>query len=201
MTSTKATTRLAVFVAALVSVPRLALGGLIEFEDKAAWLAAVGSFQTVDFTEFPVNTFVTNHYANLGVLFTDGDDIISCCDDIVYPEDGAGLDGNGNITLFFDTPQAWIAADFAGRLVIELYSEAKLIYTTEIFAIGGGFGNFGGVKSTEHFDMAILMDVPAEFEAEIDNLYFGVPSPSALALLGFGALRCQRQRRRTASET
>ena len=68
----------------------------------------------------------------------DGNDIIFCCDEISYPEDGAGLDGNGNITLLFDKPQAWIAADFPGILQIELYRDGQLLHTSGIFGVGGG---------------------------------------------------------------
>lgn len=195
MTATSISNCIRLHVAVCLSVPSLTMGGVVEFDDKAAWIAAVGTFRTVDFTKFPVNTFVTDQYADFGVLFTDGDDVISF-GETVYPEDGFGLDGNGNITLSFDTPQAWIAADFAGRLRIELYSDGQLSYTTDIFAVAGGYGNFGGLISTDLFDMAVLMDVPAEFEAEIDNLYFGVPAPNALALLSLAALSRGRRRRK-----
>lgn len=127
--------------------------------------------------------------ADLGVLFADGNDIISCCSEVIYPEDGAGLDGNGNITLLFDAPQSWIAADFPGGLRIELYRGGELIYTSSVFGISKkSAGHFAGLVSSAHFDMAVLMDVPVDFEAEIDNLYFGVPAPGALWMLGFAAV-------------
>ena len=147
---------------------------VVEFHDKGDWINAVGGFVTVDFTGFAAGTVVTDQYSDLGVLFADANDQIVCCSNVVYPNDGAGLDGNGNITLVFDTPQAWIAADFPGRLQIQLFANGELLYMSGIFGVGG-FGNFGGLVSSEPFDTAVLMDFPVDFEAEIDDLHFGPP--------------------------
>lgn len=185
----KTTGLLAVALVACSSGHRAA-GGVIEFTDPLEWQAAVGMFVTVDFTGFPPGTFITDQYADLGILFTDGNDSIHFTPS--FPNDGVGLDGNGNISLVFDTPQAWIGVDFPGFLTIELYSGEELIHTAE-FGFGG-VGNFGGLISSQLFDAAVLVEVAPGFEAAIDDLHFGVPAPGALWLLGLSALRARRRR-------
>ncbi|MHC4406648.1 MAG: hypothetical protein ACYTG0_44055 [Planctomycetota bacterium] len=165
---------------------------VIEFTDKDEWIAAVGPFDTVDFTGFPDGTFITDQYAHLGVLFTDGNDNIFL-NDGAFPNDGAGLDGNGDINVSFDTPQAWIGVDFPGILRIELFANGQLIYTSSDFGVGGpGTGNFAGLFCDEQFDAARLID-PAG-EAAIDDLHFGVPSPSPLWLVGLAGFLPVRRR-------
>ncbi len=86
---------LGALVAAAVAGPgNVCLAGVAEFDVKQAWIDAVGPFFTVDFTGFPGGTFITDEYADLGVLFTDGVDVILCCDE-GFPNDGAGLNGVG----------------------------------------------------------------------------------------------------------
>ena len=166
--------------------------GVQEFTDKDEWIDAVGEFTTIGFTEFPNGTFVTDQYADLGILFTDGNDIIVCCGKETFPEDGAGLDGNGDIAVAFDTPQLWIGADFPGLLRIELYQDGRLFYVSDDYG-QNPVGNFVGLLSNEPFDAALLID--AAGEAEIDDLHFGVPAPGTLPLLALGALGTRRRRR------
>ena len=148
--------------------------GVLEFENKDDWLASIGPLVTVDFVGFADGTLITDQYADLGVVFTDGDDRVACCDDITWPNDGAGMDGNGNITVVFDTPMAYIGVDFPGHMHFDLYRDGQLIYASSDF-LPGGAGNFAGLISSQLFDMAVLMDVPPPFEAEIDDLHFGPP--------------------------
>ena len=147
--------------------------GVLEFENKDDWLASIGPLVTVDFTGFAPGTFITDQYADLGVLFTDGSDTIFFSPG-AFPNDEWGLDGNGNITVAFDTPMAYIGVDYPGHMHFELYRGGVLIYESSDF-LPGGAGNFAGLVSTELFDMAVLMDVPPPFEAEIDDLHFGPP--------------------------
>ena len=121
-------------------------GGFMEFTDKDEWIAAVGDFTTIGFTGFPDGTFITDQYAHLGILFTDGNDNIFL-NDGAFPNDGAGLDGNVNISVSFDTPQAWIGVDFPGVLQIELFSSGRLFYTSSI-AGGGKVGESRGKVGT-----------------------------------------------------
>ena len=170
---------------------RVAVGGVIEYVDRAKWEAAVGDFTTIDFTGFPGGTFITDQYADLGILFTDGNDSIAFAGSFI--NDGVGLDGNGNISVSFDTPQAWIGVDFPGFLSIELYSEGRLFFTSNLW--GGGVGNFLGLISSDLFDAAVLLEGAPGLEADIDDLHFGVPTPGALWLLALAALFSRRRRR------
>ncbi len=65
---------------------------VLEFDDKPAWAAAVGAFATVDFAGFASGTIITTQYATLGVALTDGNDMVVCCGEETFPQDGAGLD-------------------------------------------------------------------------------------------------------------
>ena len=173
---------------ALVGV-RSTHGGVEEFTNRSAWETAVGPFTTVDFTGFGAGTFITDQYADLGILFTDGNDSISFTPSFV--NDGVGLDGNGDISLWFENPQAWIGVDFPGFLTIELFIGETLIHMAE-FGFGGT-GNFGGLISISRFDKAVLIDPGSE--AAIDDLHFGVPATGSLALFGVAALIRRRRRR------
>jgi hypothetical protein len=164
----------------------------MEFTDRDAWFDAVDLMTTIGFTEFPNGTFVTDHYEELGVLFTDGVDVIVCCGDN-FPNDLAGLNGVGSISLEFTTPQAWIALDFPGFAQFSPFSQGELIYTSSMFG-ADPVGNFAGLISSQLFDAAILID-PADDAIFIDDLHFGVPAPAALWLLGLAALRPARRRR------
>ncbi len=149
-------------------------GGVAEFTNKDAWIAAVDHFTTVDFVGFPPGTFITEQYAGLGIHFTDGNDSITPLDTFVFPNDGSGLDGNGDINVSFDIPQLWIAVDYPGSIQFELFLQDQLVYTSSRF-LPGGIGNFAGLLSTELFDAARLIDVVGT-DAEIDDLHFGVPA-------------------------
>ncbi len=172
----------------LVSAP--AHGGVQEFTDKDEWINAVGEFTTIDFTGFSEGTFITDQYADLGVLFTDGNDTISVNDGFL--NDGSGLRGSDTITIAFNSPQAYIGVDYPGGMKFELFSEGQLFFTA--INDSAGVGNFLGVLSTELFDTAILSD-PNLTDVFIDDLHFGVPAPGTLALLALGAL-CMCRRRR-----
>ncbi len=186
------TTGLMLVAMLLWSGDGVTFGGIIEFTDKQEWEAAVGGFLTADFTGFAPGEFITDQYADLGILFTDGNDSINFSP-TAFPNDAWGLDGNGDISVSFDTPQAWIGVDYPGLLTIELYSEGRLFFTSNIY--GGGVGNFLGLVSESFFDAVVLID-PLDDAVFIDDLHFGVPAPGALWLLGLGAL-CARRRRRS----
>lgn len=138
---------------------------VVETEDREGWFGAAGPVTTIGFTGFPENTIIANQYAKLGVLFTDGNDQVLCCDYTSFPQDGVGLDGNGPIHLVFSDPQRWIAADFPGALSFQLFSQGALLYeSTEVCC---GKGNFLGVLSTTPFDAVTVQP------SYIDDLHFG----------------------------
>jgi len=167
--------------------------GVIEFTDKAEWEAAGGAFTTIDFTGFPEFTLITDQYQDLGVTFTDGNDVTRFMP-FAFPNDSWGLKGNGEIHLSFATPQSWIGLDFPGFLRIFLFSNDKLVFFSSIFAPPGGIGGFGGLVSNELFDSAILTD-PGDDLVFIDDLHFGVPAPGALWVFALAGI-WKRSRRR-----
>lgn len=160
-------------LAALASLiaGRGAGAGAITFTDRDSWFAAAGPVTTIGFGDFPAGTFITNHYQELGVLFTDGVDFTEGFDPVLYPVDGWGLDGFHDIALLFDSPQRCIGVDHPGDMQIDLFSRGAFqqsVYFPNI----GGLGNFAGLISLEPFDSAVLID-PGGIAAEIDDLHFG----------------------------
>ena len=159
----------------LLSAP--ASADVLEFTDKDEWIEAVGEFTTIDFTGFPEGTWITDQYADFGILFTDGDDWIhNTCGYVNDCWGLAGGDGNDQIMLAFDTEEAYIGVDFPGDLQIDLFAAGKLIYRAVFIA--GGNGNFAGLVSTELFDSVVLSDPVFGFVA-IDDLHFGPPPPES----------------------
>ena len=181
----------AILLPALLTVTP-AHGGVAEFFDKDEWIAAVGPFTTIDFTGFPDGTQIMEQYADLGVHFVDHTDFVLCCSDDLFPNDGAGLDGNQGVDLVFDSPQAYIAAEFPGFLRIDLFSGGDLFYSSIVFG-GVGVGWFGGLVSSGMFDAATLSD-PVDGNVVIDDLHFGVPAPPTLGLLVVAGLSARRRR-------
>ena len=166
-------------------------GGFVEeFTNKDEWISAVGQFTTIDFTGFPDGTFITDQYADLGILFTDGNDSIDVSG--IHVNDGWGLDGNPDIHLSFDTPQAYLAVHFPGDVQIDLFSGDIFLHSSVFIA--GGVGNFGGLISSQLFDAVVISD-PVLGDVFIDDLHFGVPAPPTLALLALASLFSPRRRR------
>jgi hypothetical protein len=174
-----------------------ARGDVTEYTSRSAWEAALpggGSFTTIGFNDLPANTFLSDQYAALGVLFTDGNDLTRGSFPLLYLNDGYGVDGNGWIHLTFLEPQAWVAVDYPGDMTIDLYQGNQLLYSTGTHFPGSGVGFFGGVVSDQLFDRVILRDW-ADSATFIDDLHFGVPSPSTLAVLAMTVLFSRRRRR------
>lgn len=185
----KAGIGLAIGVAFIASSGR---AEVIEFEDKDEWIDAVGDFTTIDFTGFDECTVITDQYANLGILFTDGNDLIDSGGS--YLNDGWGLYGGwyDDIELAFDEAQAWIAVDYPGSVQFDLYNGNELIHSAAFYTSGAG--NFAGLTSTVLFDN-VVVSRPTGGGPFIDDLHFGVPGPSALAAFAlFGAWRRGKRR-------
>jgi len=165
---------------------------IIEFTDKAQWEAAAGQFTTIDFTGFDSGTIITSQYIDPGVVFTGGDDLIHPGSGFV--NDGWGLAGHESIDMAFTGPVNAIAADFPGGLMIELYWEGDLLYTSSNFGQGGS-GWFAGLVSTDPFDFAVFRDWIDE-STFIDDLHFGPPIPGAPVVVAFVFAVFTRRRRR-----
>jgi len=164
---------------------------LVVYDDKAAWEAAVGgNFSTMDFTGFPENTIITDQYAHLGAIFTQGGFITFTGS---FEQDGWGLSSNlDEFILEFDQPMSWLAADHPGIVQYFLYLDGKLVGQTLV--LGGDVGSFSGILSDTPFDSVVILDpvgVP-----NVDDLHFGpaIPAPAAWVLLTLGGLTRRRTR-------
>jgi hypothetical protein len=174
-------------------------GEVFEFTNRDEWFAAVGLTTTIDFTGYPDGTIITSQYTDSGVVFTDGNDAIAF-NDIAYPNDGFGLKGNGWMFITFLTPQAYIAVDFPGFLMIQLFNQGALLYASDVFGEPpGGGGHFAGLVSGDFFDSAVIRPHPQLGTVSIDDLHFGVPAPPALVPLALAALVPRRRRVAAAS--
>ncbi len=175
-----------------------ALGGVTLYTDSfAAWQGATGSYSTCDFIGFPVNTQITTQYSELGAIFTpyQGPNIVGPYDDFIFPEDGYGIDGNGDVEILFDTPMHSLAAHAPGSWRYQLFSGNTMIYQS-VFVGGGGAGFFAGIVSTQAFTK-IRFDTFDFDDVYIDNVYFSTaPGPGVVGLGVVGLALARRSRRR-----
>lgn len=144
---------------------------VVEYNNnRAAWLAAAGSFTRLGFTGLPEGTLVATQFASDGVAFTDGVDVTE--QNNSFLNDGWGLSGAfDEITIAFSLPMHAIAVDFVSRASFRLYLNGQLTYTSSNFV--GGAGSFAGLISDRPFDAAVIYDPTGG--VFIDDLYFGPP--------------------------
>ncbi len=165
--------------------------------NKEEWSSFVnGQFTTIGFTEV-FQEIVTEQYADLGVHFTDGDDYGVMQNNFL---DGFGIKGHffngGTITVEFDSPQMWVAANFLGPLKISLYDGDTFLGSKSTASPGIG-NKFFGVVSDVQFNKVIIEDF-ADGLPFVDDLHFGgpIPAPGVLAAFLAAAGLCTRSRRR-----
>ena len=152
--------------------------------DYEQWQQSIGDFTTVEFTEYPKLTVITDQLADQGVVFTDGDDVTHV-DPFLYPEDDVGLTGGAtNINIAFDPPHTWFGLDYPGVLRISFFLDGELIFT-DLYG-GGGTGHFIGLVGTgSRFDRIELNDPRGDGGVFIDNLHFGAAAPADVNADGF----------------
>ena len=178
------------------TMPALA-GVTLYTGDFGAWQNAAGPYSTCDFVGFPVNTQITTQYSELGATFTpfQGPNIVGPYSAQVFPQDGYGIDGNGDVEILFDTPMHSLAAHAPGSWRYQLFSGNTMIYQS-VYVGGAGYGFFAGLVSTEGFTK-IRFDTFDFDDVYIDNVYFSsTPSPGALPAfaLSWGFMRRRRRR-------
>jgi len=186
-------------VMSAVTLPLLGSGhvaaAVVDYTSKSAWEAAAGPYTTIDFTGYAPGTIITNQYASLGVIFTEGNDRINALQSFV--NDGFGLNGViDTFTLEFSQPMRTIACEFPGTLQFRLFWQGEQFYTNAIWFGGVGTGFFGGLVSNRPFDRVVVLD--PEGAVFVDDLHFGqgVPGPGAVGLLGAVVLVYPKRRRR-----
>lgn len=180
----------------LLLVSSTSSAAVTEYTDEVEWQSAAGAHTTITFAELPLFTLITDQYAYLGVLFTDGSDYTHGFSFNTFPNDGYGLNGALDETsLEFSQPTYAIGADFPGGLAFKLYYQDQLIYSSNWFG-GSGAGWFGGLVSDEPFDMVYIYDPFGGLF--IDDLHFGppIPAPGVLVtlILAQHVLRSRRRR-------
>ncbi|HRQ74749.1 MAG TPA: hypothetical protein PK098_02400, partial [Phycisphaerales bacterium] len=164
--------------------------GVVQYTNKAAWQSAVGSYHTIDFTGFQHGMILSTQYqAEHGITFVGQQGFYHSSSML---NDGQGVVGIPGSRMFFDTPQKWIAVDFPGTIVFNLYFQGELIYTSSQFL---DFPSpFAGLISDTPFDEVYLFRYTTSL-VFYDDLYFGVPAPGALGVFALAALGCRRRRR------
>jgi hypothetical protein len=164
------------------------------YEDRSLWQNIVGDHTTITFQGFPNHTLITDQYAHLGVLFTDGHDFIRYNDSFL--NDGVGLGSTdiiyGTIHMSFAQPLYAIASDVLSLIDIQLFSDGRMIYGSDPF--DDSQSRFGGLISTVPFDAVVIRD-PSDGAVSIDDLYFGPPIPAPGTLAAFAVVLLTPRRR------
>jgi hypothetical protein len=162
------------------------------------WTSTSGDFATCSFSEFPQNTFITDQYADLGVLFTGIFGNVVKLSETGFPLDGHGIDGNCGIELTFDNPTYAVGAHGPGVWYFQAFLGNLLVYQSPYQS--SGVGGFSGFVSSLPFDRVRLMGPPLFppdcYDVYVDNIYFAsVPGPAGIAVFALGALGRGRRRR------
>ncbi len=164
----------------------------------AGWQSAAGEYKTCDFAAYPTNTFITDQYADLGVLFTNpGPNVVQAGVFDIYPLDGSGIDGNCGIELTFTQPTYSVGAHGPDTWTYNVYLGSTLLYSSP--GHPSSPTGFAGFVSTVAFDRVVFFGAfgPDCDDVHIDNIYFStVPAPAASILVAMG-LVAGRQRRRS----
>ena len=155
-------------------------GGFQYFYNKPAWQQAVGPWVTIDFVQ-PQATFLSDQYAALGALFTDGDDFAGYAPGSTPSGDEWALASGGfpeTSTIQLTTPRLWMGLELPGTASVKLFSGDRLV------GAFGAFDTFTGIVSDEPFDRIFIYD-----GILIDNLYYGgVPAPGVVGLFALTLL-------------
>jgi hypothetical protein len=162
---------------------------VITFTDGKAWASAVDDqFHTITFTELGGQAFLSDQYADFGVLFPEPDDFVD--DSPAFLNDGWGAKGfNPTITVDFAHDVHWVAIDYPGAMIIRLYHDGVLFSSTP-FPSGHAFA---GVISTDPVDRVVFLDPLGS--VAIDDLHIPlIPAPTTLWVVGLAAAAMGRRR-------
>lgn len=141
------------------------------FNEQQAWTDAVGESVFIGFGGFPAGTWITDQYAEQGVIFQGGGQFVWPDHEVM---DGWTLIGKEEIDVQFSTPHRWIAVEYFGMLRIQLFREGQPVFTTNTI-VAVYVPDFAGILLAGTFDRAVL--TRPDGDARIDNLYFGTSKP------------------------
>lgn len=126
-----------------------------DYTARVAWESAAGLHQMATFAGLGNGVLVVDQYADVGLNFLDGDDIVEVSH--LHVRDGVGLDCQGAVEIRFDPPARAFACDFPGGAQMSFFSGATLLHSSRDFG-GAATDNFGGVVSTSVFDRVVIRD-------------------------------------------
>jgi hypothetical protein len=176
-----------------------------QFTNQTQWQSAAGSFTTITFGELPTPSYITNQYADLGVIFSTvqfngqpGGTVYTYANP-GFLNDGVGMSmspsGTTKLVLSFAAPIQSIGTDYPGGLEISVYNGTNLIHT--FLGPSSGLGNFMGLTTDAPFDRAVIWD--PQGGTYIDDLHFGppIPAPPVAPVLVFGFCAFAKRRKRS----
>ncbi|MBX3372839.1 MAG: hypothetical protein KF817_03315 [Phycisphaeraceae bacterium] len=178
--------------------------GFHSFDAWNTWMAVhLGAErETIGFYEVPVGTWVTDHYAHLGVTFNSslGSQVWGVSES-AYPNDGYGLRSSAEMRVEFDAPIRAIGVHWWQGSRFRFFLEGVLIYQSPSFA--GAAERFVGLVMDFEFDAVEVrtnQDSHGDPPLHIDDFHFQrivpVPGPSVLLVLVMSALTARASRRR-----
>lgn len=194
--------RVIVYLVAVLLLPASSLGALVQYSDEQAWKSATPGVTTIQFTEIPLYSTVTDQYAALGVVFTPGDDF-TFLNPSLWPSDGVGLKGGINqfgsplpIVMEFDCDRTSIGWRYPAVTKFTLYADGVEVGASDSF-FGFDPWSFAGVISDIPFDK-VVMSSPLGGNNSMDTLFFGapVPGPAGSGVFVIAAFASRRRRRR-----
>ncbi|MFK7961578.1 MAG: hypothetical protein AB8G96_13745 [Phycisphaerales bacterium] len=160
---------------------------------QEAWEDAVGSWQTIDFTDLEEGTLLSDQYRDeFGVVFeTVPFTAVAQDSESIYLNDGFGFQvltidfPSSGLNITFETPMQSIAFDHPGDMFVRLDLADGTTY--EGFPGSSGFGLFSGWTS----DVPILGIEVGDFGGafNIDDFRLvPIPGPAAFAFFGCAAM-------------
>lgn len=204
--------RIGLFGGALLAAGAPSTASADVFTDRAAFEGAYPGLPNLDFEGYaPDGGFIqpAPDFSAFGVTFTDGDTGTDALTAIV---DSAGFANTPTDAFFINAFQATadmffsppvlavgmeVATGFGGfGATVDVFDPDDTLIATEtfdtesenIFTTFIGFGNLG--------DIARIIVTPLDGGFTLlDDVTFGVPAPSSIALLGLGGLVATRRRR------
>ncbi|MDZ4829492.1 MAG: hypothetical protein SGJ09_04745, partial [Phycisphaerae bacterium] len=187
-----------------VAATTVAHGDFVTYDSLSAWQQVAPSSTVLDFTGFTNNTFITDQYASLGVLFTDVDANIIQNASFTYLLDGSGLYGSCSAELNFDQPMRAFGAWNLTNMTVRAYLGRQLVYQGALINGVNFGGEFNGIVSTGttfdrvHVYGPTTMNPPYFCGGmNFDNFWFStVPAPGAVAVLAVGSVLGRPARRR-----